>query len=555
MDKSDVVIIGGVACGPKTAAVLARRMPEAKVTLFQKEKHLSYASCGLPWLASGDLHDHQPLLSTAYGAVRDAAFFKDVKGIEAIVDAEVTAINRTEKYVDVRHGDGQTSRHGYEKLVLATGSRAMPCPVAAPDSPRIRPFHSLADALHFRSLAEQGKVGRAAIIGGGLIGLEVTVAIGDLWGIEQIVIEKESHVLPWVLDPEMAELVHSELRAHGVDLRTGAALSSITLNESGQPVVACDGYEPAAVDYVFVCCGVNPNTDLAVQCGLGIGATGGIVVNDQLQTSDPDIYAGGDCIESKNRITGQPLYIPMGSLANRHGRVIAEHIAGRATTFPGAVGSFVTKVFDLNVGAVGLSQHAAQKTELSNSAVWGSYLDRPDYMPENAEITAKLVYEPDSGRVLGYQCAGTSDISKKVDVVSSCLQFNAGLEDLTDLEHGYAPPFSQAMDSLNHLAAFALAQQGGLVCLPPHRPNGAAGAEQWVDVREPEEFEDGSCGDGVINMPIGDLRNRVSELDRSRPLRVLCARGPRAYQAALILKAAGFEDVAVIGGGLHALPK
>jgi len=362
MEKSDFVIIGGVATGPKTAAVLARRLSGKKITLFQKEERISYGSCGMPYFASGDINNFDELTFTSYGIPRTPEFFKRSKNFDVMTSSEVIRINRQEKTVTVKDlKTGQTIDHSYGKLVIATG--AVPCkpPFPCAESPNIRNFTRPDDAIHFREMAQQGQVGKAVIIGGGFIGCELVEAMVSMWGIEAVLVEKEPQVLPYVLDPEMAAIVKHEMVRQEVEVLTGAAVEKVELNDDGNPVVSVRGHDDIKADFIFLCLGVRSEVSLAKECGLGIGPAGGIEVNACMQTSDPDIYAGGDCVELTHRLTDRKIFMPMGSLANRHGRVIAENLAGNETKFPGVLGSFLVKVFDINIGTTGLSEMTAER--------------------------------------------------------------------------------------------------------------------------------------------------------------------------------------------------
>ena len=324
MQKSDFVIIGGVAAGPKTAATLKRRLPNASVTLFQRDEFLSYASCGLPYFVSGDLGSFEELNRTPYGVLRDAEFFRNARGFEAITSAEVVGINREAKTVTVRLlPAGETYEHGYGKLVLATGATPVSPPFPFPESDVIRSFHAPGDAIAFRKMAEQGAIDRAVIVGGSFIGCELAEALGSLWGIETTLVEKQKRLLPGVLDAEMAALVQQELCRQNVTVITDATVERIDLGDSGKPVVTLRDDQRITTDYVFLALGLRPQVSLAQRCGLTIGPSGGIAVKATMQTSDPGIFAGGDCVESTHQITGLQTTYFMGSVANRHGRVIA----------------------------------------------------------------------------------------------------------------------------------------------------------------------------------------------------------------------------------------
>jgi len=561
--QSDVVIVGGVAAGPKTAATLARLRADLSITVFQKEKNISYGTCGLPYFASGDINAFEDLTKTSYDVPRTPEFFRKSKGFDVYPESKVIAIDRDRKTVTVKKPNtDETFEHSYGKLVLATGANPNRPPFPVPDCAKVRPFTRPEDAIGFRRLAEKGQVGKALVVGGGFIGCEVAEAAGSLWGIETALVEKEKQLLPYVLDPEMAAIAEREMVRQDIEVITGVSVSKIELDGDDNPVVHIEGRDPITVDYVFLCLGVHPENELAKSCGLKIGHTGGIIVDQFLRTSDPDIYAGGDCVETINRITGKPFYIPMGSLANRHGRVIAENIAGNEMKYAGALGAFLVKVFDTNVGSVGLSERAAKAAGLNVDTVWGTFPDKPDYYPESAIFTLKMVYEPEGGRIIGLQAAGPGDICRRIDSLSALMQHEATIDDLLAFEHGYAPPYSEALDPLHHLAGMALARmREGVEFISPGADFDAYDAETvWLDVREPAEIEaepwphEENRGK-MVTIPLNDLCDRLDELDKKRKLVIVCKRGPRSYQASIILRRAGFENVQVLSGGYQASQK
>lgn len=563
MQTSDVVIIGGVAAGPKAAATLMRRVMDARVTLFQKDDLLSYSSCGLPYFASGDVASLSELTWTSYGVPRDPGFFKTSRRFEAITGAEVTRIDRERKCVTVRmRATGETIEHAYKKLVIATGAAPIQPPFPAAESDLIRSFHVPEDAVAFRQLAEQGKIDSAVVIGAGFVGCEMAEAIGSLWGISPTVIEKEAQVLPRMLDREMAALVEQELRQQGVTVLTGVSCAKIELDDGGKPHIFANGSEPMVTDYVVVALGVRPEVTLARDCGLKIGSTGAIKVDARMQTSDPDIYAGGDCAETIHQLTGKPINICLGSLANREGRVIAENLAGNAVEFPGALGAQLLRVFDINVGAVGLSETEAKAAGYSVNSLWASFPDKPDYQPEVKTLVLKMVYERESTRLLGLQAVGHGDICRRIDVFASFLQRKATVADLFDFEHGYAPPYSEALDPLHHLAGLAQAQAGGMRVVSPdfNFSNELDGQAIILDVREDEEVSatplPGSVSESparYLHIPLAQVLGRCGEIDPHSRVVIICQRGARSYQAAMALKSKSFDNVEIVGGGLQAM--
>ncbi len=568
-EHSDVVIIGGVAAGPKTAATLMRRNPNLRVTLFQKEEYLSYATCGMPYFASGDIDSFEDLIKTSYGVPRTAEFFEKSKGFTAIPSAEAIHIDRDKKLVTVKLlQEDRVITHGYDKLVLATGATPSPPPFPVDEHEHIGCFTRAVDAIQFRRLAQTGQIGSVTIIGGGFIGCELAEAAAGLWGIETTLIECKGQLLPLAFDTEIARLIKAEMTKQGVRVITGAQVERVSVSDSGQIITFYKAHpeqrgKPKEIrsDYTFVCVGVRPEVSLARMCGLQIGVTGGIKVNQYMQTSDPDIYAGGDCVESVHRLTGKELFLPMGSLANRHGRIIAEHIVGNDIEFPGVLGAFIIKVFDINAGSVGLTEHDAELAGIPCLAVWGAFPDKPEYYPESKSFLLKMVYESGTMKLLGLQVVGTGNICRRIDVFSSFLQRKATVSDLLDFEHCYAPPYAEALDPLHHMAALAFAQKRGMRFINPGIDFKAYNSHtQWLDVREPEEIDvhpaeiqiSGTpCK--VIKIPLNNLRERMNELAKDKPVVIICRRGPRSYQAATILQAAGFADVYIIAGGTTAL--
>lgn len=558
---SDFVIIGGVATGPKAAASLARRLPNAKITLFEKGEYISYASCGLPYLASGDIESFEKLSITSYGVKRDAEFFKHSKGFDVVTGAVVTRINRDRKCITVKMANtGEEVEHGYNRLILATGGVSQKPAFSIAQSPLIRPFTRPEDALFFRTLAQQGKIAKAVIIGGGMIGCELAEAMRGLWDIETTLIEKESQLLPYALDPEMAAIVQREMNRNGTEILTQVSVKSIDIGSDGRPIShLCEG-DKITSDIVFLCLGIRAEVSLAAECGLAIGKTGAIVVDEFMRTSDHDIFAGGDCVESYHQITKKKIYLPMGSIANRHGRVIAENLTGNWMEFPAVLGAFFMKSFDVNIGAVGLTEKAAVQNGCSPKSVWASFSDKPDYYPESKVITLKMTYCRHGGHLipLGLQAVGTGDICRRIDVFSALLGKGSTIVDLLDFEHGYAPPYSEAVDPLQHLAAIAIAKERGLDIIGPDLACIESGINAiYLDVREAEEsaleiLPLPKIGQ-LINIPLNDLGDRLGELDRQSEIVVVCKRGPRAYQAAVILKNAGYNKVKIIGGGIQAM--
>ena len=551
--KSDVVIIGGVATGAKTAATLARRNPKLKIVVFEKSEYISFGTCGLPYFASGDINAFEDLTKTSYGVIRDVGFFKESKQFDVVVKAEVMAINRGSKSVTVRMTEtGEQFKHSYDKLVIATGATPKFLPFEIPSHPKIHHFTRPEDAISFRQAAQTGQIGKTVIIGAGLIGCELAEAVGGMWGIETVLLEREKQVLPYVLDPEMSDMVIRELKRNNVEVITDCSVTGITINNEDNPVVAIENCDPIEADFVFLALGVTPNVKLAKQAGIDLGTTGAIAVDGHMMTSDGAIYSGGDCVELNNIVTGKKVFIPMGSLANRHGRIIAENIFGTEATFPGITGAFFVKVYDTNVGAVGISERVAKMNGIDADFVIGTFPDKPDFYPESQSFVLKMIYEKKTYRLLGMQAVGAGDICRRIDVFSLMLQSKATIDDLFDFEPGYAPPYSEALDPLHHLAGMVRAKTAGYDI---GRMDGFEDSI-WIDVREDAEVKEnplsfvGKLGDEqYFHIPLGQLLENIDKFDKSKPITFICRRGPRSYQAAVILKNAGFDKIKIIGGG------
>ncbi|MBD3233733.1 MAG: pyridine nucleotide-disulfide oxidoreductase [candidate division Zixibacteria bacterium] len=550
----NIVIIGGVATGPRAAARLKRLLPEANITLVNESSKLSYGACGLPYFASGDISDINELYKTSFGIIRDEEYFRDTKGFSVLTPYRAENINRIEKVVHVTQVEnGEKSSLEYDYLVIATGASPIRLDIPGAESDRVRTFSRPDDASYYRKLAETGQLGSVCIVGAGFIGCELCESFTALWGIETTVIEKEAHVLPTILDEEMAALVQAEMIKNGVTVKCGATVAGF--DEGNDSVTVNLGGETLSVDQVVMAVGFTPNSVLAKDCGLIIGETGGISVNDHLQTSEPSIYAGGDCVESYHRILNRGVFIPLGSIANRHGRLIANNIAGREDTFPGAVGSLVVKIFDINVAATGITEKCAKENNINASCVWGSFIDKAEYYPEWEYVYCKMVYERDSGRLLGLQAVGPGDVTRRVDIFAQLLHQSATLDDLLDIEAAYSPPYATALDPLYVLGCIAKNQEEDSINAvnPEFLAESDFGDVNLIDVREDEEREAEPLkvrNANLVEIKLGDLRTRASDLRSESKAMVVCHRGVRGYEGARILKNAGYENVAYLGGGV-----
>ena len=554
-----IVVIGGSAAGPKTAARAKRLDQDADITIIQKDADLSMASCGFPYYVGGTFDDRNMLIATPTGATRDPKFFLNAKGITAQTETEATAINRDEHTVSVRNlRTDETRTIPYDKLVLTTGSLPNIPPIPGNDLAGITTLQSMKDADYLRKIRDERKITRAVIVGGGLIGIETCEAL-NLAGIEITVVELLPQLLTF-LDRELASLVENHIRAKGAHVITGNGIAEF-LGENGtlRGVKLQNGTE-LPCELAVVAIGVRPNSDLAKAAGLEIGTTRGIVVNEYMQTSDPDIYAAGDCVELVDLNTREKTAAPYGDLANLEGRIAGENvICGNSVTFPGTIHTGICKVFDFAAGSTGLGETAAKKAGFQVTTAVNASPDKPGFMSGKLLIS-KMTVETSSGKLLGYQCVGPGDVSKEIAMAAMAIKGGLAIRDLVNCDLPYAPPFSLAID---HFIASAHIMDNKL----KGRMDGISAREvkelvdkkehiYILDVRGPDEFDAMRLGIGEVLIPLGVLRGRLHELpeDKNTPIICYCKISLRGYEAATLLKARGWKDVKVMEGGVMAWP-
>ena len=559
MTTQKILVIGGSAAGAKAAAK-ARRLDEfAEITIIQKSPDLSMASCGYPYYVGGVFNDRKQLLCTPAGVVRDPVFFQKAKKITALVETEVTSINRQGKQVLCRNlKTGEEQSLAYDKLIIATGARANTPPIPGINLPGVTTLVSMADTDYLRALRDSKQVKKAVIIGGGLIGVEACEALQGS-GIQVTVVEGSDQVLTF-LDRELAKLVENHMKAKGAQMRAGVGVKEF-VDENGKlsGVKLADG-SVVECGLAVMAIGVRPNSELAREAGLAIGKFGGITVDAYMQTSDASIYAAGDCAEIPSRITGEPVFAPMGDLANLEGRVAGENvICGNTVTFPGTIHSGICKVFDYAAGSTGLSEKAAQRLGLTGyTTVVNASPDKPGFMGGKILISKLLV--DSEQRILGYQCVGLGDVSRQIATAAMAIQGKLTVDDVVNADLPYAPPFSPAID---HFITAAHIMQNKL----KKRFTGIGVQDVWakiqagekpffLDGRNPNEYEEMHLGIGETLIPLGALRSRLSELpaDKNAEIICFCKISLRGYEAECILRAHGYTNVKVMEGGIMAWP-
>ena len=552
--QEHILIIGANAAGAKAASKAKRLSPKTVITVIDRGSFISYGACGIPYFVSDTVSDEKELMSTPVGVVRDPAFFKKVKGVEVITETEAVAIDRDKKLVTLHaNASGTTSVIAYDRLILATGSSPVIPPLPGSNLSGIITVKSIEDAVLLKEMALSGN--RACVIGAGLIGLETVEALA-IRGMQVTVIEMRDQILPGILDPEMATLLEKSIAQHGVTIMTSCRLSGFSGNGSVDTVMTDLGELPT--DLVVMAIGAKPNAELARSAGLTIGATGAIVVDDHLRTSDPAIYACGDCCETVNLVTGQKIYAPMGSTANKQGRVAAINATGGNATFAGVLGTAILKVFDVNAGKTGMTEAAARAAGYDVETVLSPAPDRAHFYPSAKPIALKLVADKSTGRLLGLQAVGSGSVDKRIDVAATAITFNATADQISHLDLGYAPPFSAAMDNLI-VAADILKNKlsGHARGISPFEVKRKMEDDEddfiLLDVRSPAEHDTVRIA-GAKLVPLGALREKLDSLPMDKEIVAFCKISLRGYEAQKILNAAGFTNVSFMDGGILTWP-
>lgn len=552
-----VLIIGAVALGPKVACRLRRIDPDAEITMIDRDALISYGGCGIPYYVGGDVADIEGLRSTIAHALRDVPFFEQTKGVRVLTRVEAKAINRSEKTVTVEYLDeGRTEDLPYDTLVMATGATPMRPPFPGADLPQVHVVANLHHAKAIKDAISQGQVSNAVVIGAGAIGIEMAEALTDLWGIETTLVEMADKVLPQALGKEMSRIVEKQLADHDITLKLSQRVKAVTADEEGNVTAVETETESIPCDMVILAAGVRPNSRLASDAGLAVGRSGGVQVNQRLQTSDPSIYAGGDCVEIPNLVSGQEIVMPLGSLANRQGRVIATNINGGMAKFTGAVGSFCIKVFDMGVAKAGMTTEQAVLAGFDPVDVVVAQSDRAHFFPDAEFMFMKLIADRKSRTVLGVEAAGPQGdaVKARVDAVAPLLKFGVDVDEICNLEVSYSPPYASAMDIVNNAAnALDNALSGQLQPVDAWEfiEKLKAGQIRVLDVRSQTQaapFVE-RYKEQWINIPQDEFRQRVSEVPTDQPLYMLCGTGPRSYECQVILSAAGIRNTYNIQGG------
>lgn len=539
-----IVIVGGVAGGASCAARLRRLDEEVQIVMLERGEYISYANCGLPYHVGDVIKSRDALL------LQTPAAMKKKFNIDVRIKNEVTSIDRDRKVVTVRKTDtGDHYEECYDTLVLATGSSPIRPPIPGIDSPRIQTLWTVNDTDRIRSIVRDQHTKTAAVIGGGFIGLEMVENLRHA-GVQVSLIEAADQVMA-PLDPEMAALLHETIRNNGVDLFLNDGVSMFREEDTSVSVVLNSGKEVTA-ELVILSIGVRPNSELARECGLDLNERGGIRVDPYLQTSDECIYAVGDVIGVEDFTFKEETMIPLAGPANKQGRIAANNIAGDHEKYEGTQGTSVAKVFDLAAASTGANEKSLVKHGMVKGTDFETIIitqnSHAGYYPGAVPMTLKMLFSIDGGKILGAQIVGYDGVDKRIDTLAVSIRLGAGVADLKRLELAYAPPFSSAKDPVNMAGFVAQNVLDGLVTFSHWDLSKEDAGAILLDVREDAEVQ-AYAVPNAVHIPLGQLRDRLGELDPSKEIITFCAIGVRSYNAARILSQHGFDNVKLYPSG------
>ena len=537
-----VVIVGGVAGGATAAARIRRLNEQAEIVVFERSGYISYANCGLPYYIGGVITDPEELtLQTP------ESFFSRFR-VDMKVRHEVTAIHPDRKTVSVINLEtGETFEESYDKLLLSPGAKPTQPRLPGVGLSKLFTLRTVEDTFRIKEYIQKNKPGSAVLAGGGFISLELAENLREL-GMKVTIVQRPKQLMN-PFDPDMAAFIHAEVRKHGVELALGHTVEGFEEKDGGVDVLLKDEV-PLHADMVVLAIGVSPDTGLAKDAGLELGIKGSIVVNDRMETSVPDIYAVGDAVQVKHFVTGQDALISLAGPANKQGRIAADNICGGYSRFKGSQGSSVVKVFDMTAATTGVNETNAKKAGLDVDTVILSPMSHAGYYPGGKVMTVKVVFEKETYRLLGAQIVGYEGVDKRIDVIATAIHAGMKATELKDLDLAYAPPYSSAKDPVN-MAGFMIDNIANGVLKQWHQADvdklPGDGSVTLLDTRTSKEFAHGHI-DGFTNIPVDELRERLGELDKGKPVFVICQSGLRSYVACRILSGNGFECYNFSGG-------
>ncbi len=533
--KKKVVIVGGVAGGASAAARLRRLDENAEIVMFEKGEFISFANCGLPYYVSGEIRE-QSALTLQTPKSFNARFNVDVR-----ILSEVIAINPDEKKVTVKKVvDGTTYEESYDELVLSMGADPIRPNIKGIESNKVFTIRNIPDTLRLKEYVDYKKPQRAVVVGGGFIGLEIAENIKAV-GVDVTIVEMSNQVIA-PIDYDMAAEVHCHLRSKGVKLMLNSALEEIEEKDNALEVTISG--KKVETDMVVMAIGVKPESKMAVEAGIEVNSRGAIKVDSHMRTNIKNIYAIGDVIEITNFITKEKSYVPLAGPANKQGRIVADNICGLGTVYTGTQGSSVMKVFDITVASTGLNEKEAKRQGLDYGKVYTYSANHATYYPGASMMAIKTIYEKKTGKILGAQIVGRDGVDKRCDVYAVAIRANMTAYDLTNLELCYAPPYGSAKDPVNmagYVIENTLTGKVEHICWDDLEAAKADENGMLLDVRTEAEVANAGIIDGFINIPVDNLRARISELDKSKTIYITCQIGLRGYIAARILSQLGYK--------------
>ena len=537
-----VVIVGGVAGGATAAARIRRLDEQAEIVVYERSGYISYANCGLPYYIGGVIEEPEALtLQTP------ESFFSRFR-VEMKTYHEVTAIDPEKKTVSVKNLEtGETFETPYDKLILSPGAKPTQPKLPGVGMDRVFTLRTVEDTFRIKEYIRREQPRSAVLAGGGFIGLELAENLREL-GMEVTIVQRPKQLMN-PFDPDVAAFIHAEMRKHGVSLALGRTVEGFEEKNGGVDVLLKDE-APLHADMVVLAIGVTPDTGLAREAGLELGLKGSIVVSDRMETSVPDIYAVGDAVQVKHYVTGQDTLLSLAGPANKQGRIAADNICGGDSHYRGSQGSSVLKVFELTAASTGVNETNARKAGLDVDTVILSPMSHAGYYPGGKLMTMKVVFEQKTYRLLGAQIVGYEGVDKRIDVLAAAIHAGLKATELKDLDLAYAPPYSSAKDPVN-MAGFLIDNIANGILKQWHLEEADLlprdGSVTLLDTRTPAEYAGGHM-DGFINIPVDELRDRLAEIDKSKPVYVICQSGLRSYIACRILAGNGYDCYNFSGG-------
>ena len=537
-----VVIIGGVAGGATAAARIRRLDERAEITVFERSGFISYANCGLPYYIGDVIEDENDL------TLQTPESFRKRFRVRMYVHHEVTGIDTKNKTVSVKNLEsGATFTERYDKLLLSPGAKPVKPPLEGVDGEKVFTLRTVEDTLKIKKYLDEHRPSSAVVVGGGFIGIETAENLHKL-GVNVTLVEAAEQLMA-PFDGDMASFIHAEVRKNGINLMLGKMVEGFVDTNCGIDV-QLKGGDVLHTGMAVLAIGVAPETALAKAAGLKLGIKGSIAVNDRMETSVPDIYAVGDAVQIKNFVTGTDALISLAGPANKQGRIAADNICGKDSRYTGGQGSSVIKIFDMTAAATGINEKTAKSFGMQTGKVIFSPMSHAGYYPGGKMMTMKMLFERHTFRILGAQIVGFDGVDKRIDVLATAIRAGMKAYELTELDLAYAPPYSSAKDPVNIAGYIAENLKNGVVKQWYYEEADALprdGSVTLLDTRTSMEYSMGHA-EGFINIPVDELRERIGELDKSKPVYIMCQSGLRSYIASRILTGYGFDAYNFAGG-------